>query len=282
MKSTVLQADVGQAGAQWLDAVQKQFGEPGRILIARAHELALERIGDTAHWTGQRRIDHARARAAIVAGLALDATSVAAALLVDVAGDEPTDQAAARSGIDAGVFALAGNVARLAPIQLLGDRGAARRRTSERTAQLEAIRKMLLAMVEDIRAVLIKLADQLQTLRYLAVHGDVDARSSAAQNTLDLFAPLANRLGVWQLKWELEDLAFRCTDPDTYRTIARDVDEKRADRESYIANVMTELGLALKDAGIKAEISGRPKHIYSIWKKMQRKGLRFEQREDNY
>jgi GTP pyrophosphokinase len=124
--------------------------------------------------------------------------------------------------------------ARMGQIQALRVRDRDSKKASERSAQLEAARKMLLAMVQDVRVVLIKLADQMQTLRFLAGRGDDPARQSAARDTFELFAPLANRLGVWQLKWELEDLAFRCSDPEAYKRIARELDEKRADREAYI------------------------------------------------
>ncbi len=99
------------------------------------------------------------------------------------------------------------------------------------------------------------------------------AREDAAREALELFSPLANRLGVWQLKWELEDLAFRCLEPETYRDLARELDEKRKDRETYIGEVIRILRIELEAAGIVAEVSGRPKHIYSIWRKMQRKGV---------
>ena len=146
-------------------------------------------------------------------------------------------------------------------------------KTNDRASQLEALRKMLLAMAQDVRVVLIKLADQVQWLRELASKEDADAREDAARETLELFSPLANRLGVWQLKWELEDLAFRCLEPETYRNLARQLDEKRKDRETYIGEVIRILRIELKAAGIEAEVSGRPKHIYSIWRKMQRKGV---------
>jgi GTP pyrophosphokinase len=135
---------------------------------------------------------------------------------------------------------------------------------------------MLLAIVQDVRVVLIKLADQVQLLRQLAATGDAQARQNAAGDTMDLFAPLANRLGMWQIKWELEDLAFRCLEPQTYRNLARELDEKRVDRETYISNVVQLLRAELAAAGIAGEVAGRPKHIYSIWRKMQTKGVGLE------
>ncbi len=136
----------------------------------------------------------------------------------------------------------------------------------------EGLRRLLLAIVRDLRVVPILLARQLALLR-AAARLPEDERRALAQLTRDIHAPLANRLGIWQLKWELEDLAFRHLDPDTYRRIARLLDDKRAGRERYIAQVTRALGEALAAQGVDAEVAGRPKHIYSIWKKMQKKGV---------
>jgi GTP pyrophosphokinase len=164
----------------------------------------------------------------------------------------------------------------MAQIQVLRGRVESGPRQADRAAQLESLRKMLLAMVQDVRVVLIKLADQVQLLRELAATGDAQGRENAAGDTMDLFAPLANRLGVWQIKWELEDLAFRCLEPHTYKNLARQLDEKRVDRETYIAKVVQLLRAELAAAGIAGEVAGRPKHIYSIWRKMQSKGVGLE------
>ena len=142
--------------------------------------------------------------------------------------------------------------------------------------QAEALRKMLLAIASDVRLVFIRLADELYQLRH-AKQASPAERERLARETREIFAPLANRLGIWQLKWELEDLSFRYLDPDNYKRIAGWLVAKRADRERYIADVQAELRVALDKAGVKAEIAGRPKHIYSIWRKMQKKGLSFEQ-----
>jgi len=139
----------------------------------------------------------------------------------------------------------------------------------------EGLRRMLLALVRDVRVVLIALAWQLVKLRR-ARDKDADAVSLAKEAML-IHAPLANRLGVWQLKWELEDLAFRYDQPEDYRRIARLVDERRSDREKFISSFIGKLETAIKTSGIKGEVKGRPKHIYSIWKKMQRKGLDFDE-----
>jgi len=136
--------------------------------------------------------------------------------------------------------------------------------------QSEALRKMLLAVVSDVRLVLVRIAEQLLRLRD-ARRAPGNIQQALALETREIYAPLANRLGVWQLKWELEDLAFRYVDPDTYRDIANALNEKRDEREQFIDAVKDQLQAELKSNGVSAEISGRPKHIYSIWRKMQRK-----------
>ena len=143
----------------------------------------------------------------------------------------------------------------------------------------EGLRRLLLSIVHDLRVVPVLLARQLACMR-AADRLSEDQRRALAQLTRDIHAPLANRLGIWQLKWELEDLAFRFLEPDTYRHIAREVDETRLARERYVEAVKRRLSAALDENGIRAEVSGRPKHIYSIWRKMQKKKLAFDQLYD--
>jgi GTP pyrophosphokinase len=142
--------------------------------------------------------------------------------------------------------------------------------------QAETLRKMLLAVVSDPRLVLARLAEELVALRHARTLPAAE-RERRALEARTIYAPLANRLGVWQLKWELEDLAFRYLEPEEYRRVAAALNERRADRERYIAEVSAELGASLREAGIEAQVYGRPKHIYSIFRKMQRKQLAFEQ-----
>ena len=142
--------------------------------------------------------------------------------------------------------------------------------------QVDNVRRMLLAMVEDVRAVVIKLAERIACLRE-AKKADEETRVLMAQEITNIYAPLANRLGIGQLKWELEDLAFRYLHPDTYKQIAKQLDEKRLDRERYIREFVQSLRNGLKEAGVDAEVYGRPKHIYSIWRKMQKKHLEFNE-----
>ena len=142
--------------------------------------------------------------------------------------------------------------------------------------QQEALRKMLLAMCKDLRVVLLKLASRLQTLRWFA-KSKLPGAERYGEETLALYAPLANRLGIWQIKWELEDLSLRFTKPEEYHAIARDLDESREERILFMKQSVEFIKKLLAENGIESEVSGRPKHIYSIWKKMQRKHLRFDQ-----
>jgi GTP pyrophosphokinase len=147
--------------------------------------------------------------------------------------------------------------------------------------QLEALRKMLLAMATDMRVVLVRLASRVTTLRHFSeIKREDEISHQYASETLDLYAPLANRLGVWQLKWELEDLAFRFIEPANYKRIAKMLEEKRMEREGFVEHAIARLKKEMAAAGIKAEVSGRPKHIYSIWNKMQGKSLDFSELYD--
>jgi GTP pyrophosphokinase len=175
------------------------------------------------------------------------------------------------------------NVFRLArELNQLGHFGLPAGWTPERglePGQAESLRKMLVAVVADVRLVVVRLAEQLQKMRS-AKNMDTDSQHRLAVETREVYAPLANRLGVWQLKWELEDLAFRYLEPAEYRRIAAALKSRRAEREEYLKNFEAELSRQLQAAGIEATIQARPKHIYSIWRKMQRKQVPFERLMD--
>jgi len=218
-------------------------------------------------------IAQAREAAVIVASLTEDAV-LASALLAQAAfaaGTEPAREIELHFG--PAVAALARELAHFGDIRLSP---AAATTHHLEPAQAEALRKMLLSVVSDPRLVLARLARQLVELT-AAKDGHPATRERLALETREIFAPLANRLGLWQLKWELEDLAFRYLDPDAYRRIAAALAEKRTDRQSYITELCRTLEQTLHAAGITAEVSGRPKHIYSIHRKMERKQLSFEQ-----
>jgi len=174
---------------------------------------------------------------------------------------------------DAEVEALANGLAQLGRFELPADW---RPGEALATQQSETLRKMLLAIVADVRLVLVRIAEQLYRLRE-AKGSDRGEQERIAIETREIYAPLASRLGIWQLKWELEDLAFRYLEPETYQEIARALRERRSEREAFIADVVRQLREALAAEGIRAEITGRPKHIYSIWRKMRRKNRPLEQ-----
>ncbi len=214
--------------------------------------------------------------AAILLELALDHECVAAVFLVQVLRAQPESARDLREQFGGRVLDLAEGVLRMGEIGALSGKAVSPSRPEAQAAQLETLRKMLLAMVQDVRVVLIKLADHMRELRAAVKSGNVLRRTELAELTRDIFAPLANRLGVWQIKWELEDLALRVLEPESYQRIARLLDEKRQDRERYIENVVAVLQGELTRAGISGDVSGRPKHIASIHRKMTNKSLDFE------
>ncbi|WP_342116148.1 RelA/SpoT family protein [Pseudoduganella sp. OTU4001] len=172
---------------------------------------------------------------------------------------------------------------RLRELTLASSGSSARTKTAaqQAVAQVESLRKMLLAMATDMRVVLVRLASCCSTLRYFAdIKRFDDVTRAYGRETLDLYAPLANRLGIWQVKWELEDLSFRFIEPETYKRIAKMLEEKRMARESFVTSSIARLQSELESAGIKAEVFGRPKHIYSIWNKMKGKELDFSELYD--
>jgi GTP pyrophosphokinase len=261
-------AGAPQAVAEWLDGLRPVYGDAAVARIAAAWERVCAAAGETRGADGERVIDRALGAATILAGLKLDPASICAALLAPLPALGAFDAGEVTAVHGADVAALVGGVARMSDIRALP----AGVDAAERAAQAENLRKMLLAMVEDIRVVLIKLAERTQALRFLMT-GEEVLRKRVAREVSDLFAPLANRLGVWQLKWELEDLALRALEPEVYKEIARSLDERRLDRQRYIEDVIGTLSRELRDGGIDADVTGRPKHITSIWNKMRRKGV---------
>jgi GTP pyrophosphokinase len=243
--------------------------------VQSALALAQSLYGDACLSSGESALDHALGTAAIVAELKLDGVALSAALLAPIARLFPERIRSVKERCGAVVAELVEGVARMEQIHALSSR-ASSVPPAEQATQLEALRKMLLAMFQDTRVVLVKLADHTQELRFAVKSGDDTTRLATALLTQDIFAPLANRLGVWHLKWEMEDLAFRLREPETYQRIARLLDGKRLDRERYIETVIAQLKGELARAGISAEVTGRPKHIFSIYKKMHIKGIDFE------
>ena len=211
--------------------------------------------------------------AAILAALDAERAIIAGAMIRPLLARALLPRAAAVADFGEAATVLAEELSRLGEFRAGGAFAPDRTLSA---GQADALRRMLLAVVTDPRLVLVRLADQLRRMRGARELGDAE-RLHLAWETREIYAPLANRLGIWQLKWELEDLSFRWLEPAEYRRIADWLNESRADRERYIESVIAEIGAELAEAGIAAEVIGRPKHIYSIWRKMQRKGLAFEQ-----
>lgn len=262
----------GEMNLQTLLEALPNLSPNDRSLIERAYHKAEKAHEGQCRKSGEPYFTHCVAVAHILAEMKLDAEAVAAALLHDTLEDTRVTYEELRSEFGNKVSALVDGVSKLTNLPINVDSGG---RRNDR--ELEYIRKMLLAMGDDVRVVLVKLADRLhnmRTLGYMPPH----KQEQIAQETLDIFAPLANRLGIWQIKWELEDLSFRYLNPDEYKRIATNIAERRTDRENYIQKISSALRSELKNYGLEsATISGRPKHIYSIYSKMQRKQLPFDQ-----
>lgn len=263
------------------DAIWADLDEAQRHTLQAVARDAQAVYGDQRLESGEATWPHALEMAGLAAELRLDVTARAAALLFALPNQEGFDRDRFEQQYGLDIARLVRGVHKLNQIRPIAQAFVSDAALSPQDlkAQVEILRKMLLAMVEDVRVVLLRLASRTQTLRYYAQNPD-PARLAVAQETLELLAPLANRLGVWELKWELEDLSFRFLHPETYREIARKLDEKRLERESFIANAVQRVQSALRERGVVAEVYGRPKHIYSIWNKMHRKGLAFDELYD--
>jgi GTP pyrophosphokinase len=275
----VLHATPGSAAPQavdaWLESLRPTYGDDRVRAFADAWDALRAAAGETRNDDGESHVDRALGTASILASLNLDPASIRAALLMPLPSLPGYDAEALASRHGAEVAALVAGVTRMGGIRALPGGHT----PAERSAQAESLRKMLLAMVEDVRVVLIKLAERTQALRFL-IGTDEERCRQAAREVTDLFAPLANRLGVWQLKWELEDLSLRSLEPAVYKRIAKALDERRLDRQRYIADVIAGLRAELREAGIDAEVTGRPKHITSIWNKMRRKDVGIDELYD--
>ena len=229
--------------------------------------------------TGEAPLEHALGLARSIADLRLDTDARAAGLLFAVPSYLPQSDEKLKSAFGGHVASLVDGITQLNRLRVITRSVVTENKGAARQSQAEVLRKMLLAMVADIRVVLLRLASRAQTLRFLTRAND-ESRRPVAQETLDIYAPLANRLGVWQLKWELEDLSFRFLEPEVYKRIAGMLDERRGERERFIDEAIGLLARELSVSGVKAQISGRPKHIYSIYNKMRQKSLDFEELYD--
>jgi len=271
---------------QFLERLPKNYSVLDTEQIKKAYQLAEEAHQGQSLPSGLPYFSHCVAVALILADLSVPPELIIAGLLHDVVEDTDITLDQISKEFNAEVAVLVDGVTKLTnlPRLLRGDhfdkdnseaKDLSRHRKIREDEIAEALRKIFLAMSDDIRVVLVKLADRLHSMRTLS-HFDEARQKRIAHETLDIFAPLANRLGIWQIKWELEDLAFRYVAPQNYKEIAEKLANRRADRESQISEIIERLNQELAAEGIKAKISGRPKHIYSIYKKMARKGMPFE------
>ena len=234
-------------------------------LIKRAYQTAAEAHDGQLRASGEPFIQHSLATAATLVDLRLDPATIAAGLLHDVPEDTAVTVGKIRKVFGDEIATLVDGVTKLRKISW----------TSLEEEKAESLRKIFLAMVDDIRVILIRLADRLHNMHTLAALPE-DRRTEIARETLDIFAPLAHRLGMWQIKEELEDLALRYLEPDKYREVVELISERRTVRERYVEKVVGTVRRSLSEAGIKAEVTGRRKHIYSIYQKMQKEGRDFD------
>jgi GTP pyrophosphokinase len=275
-----------------LEQLPENYSIADRELIQRAYRVAEEAHREQRRLSGEPYINHCLAVASILADLRVPPEVVAAGLLHDTVEDTTVTLEDIRRDFGEAVTVLVDGVTKLTNLPRVsrddqhaevanGNNGSepaeAQPNTLGRKRDLvsETLRKTFLAMGDDVRVVLIKLADRLHNMRTLSFMPE-KKRRKIAKETLDIFAPLANRLGIWQIKWELEDLGFRHLNPEKYREIAEQIQERRPEREAQIAAIQRELAQLLASNNIQVEISGRPKHIYSIYKKMTQKGKPFD------
>ncbi len=238
----------------------------GQQLVRKAFDRAASAHHGQRRLSGEEYVNHPLEVAAILADLELDAPTIAAALLHDTVEDTNLTAEEVKREFGPEVANLVEGVTKLGRIALRTDQ----------QQQAENVRKMMVAMAEDLRVVLIKLADRLHNMRTLDPLPEAKRRK-ISRETLDIYAPLAHRLGIGQIKWELEDLAFRNLEPEAYEDVVKRIARKRGERESLVSDLRDILARELEKVGIQSEITGRPKHIYSVWQKMTREEKEFSE-----
>lgn len=272
LKNTKGEVDSDFSLDQWMLKLSDKFPDDQLECIREAAVMALVAHKHQKRASGKPYVTHVFEVAEILLNIGLDYESIIAAILHDVVEDTSVTLEQLESMFGSSVSMLVDGVTKMALVKNTSIKQPGKHKKNWGNA--ESLRKMMLAMVGDVRVILIKLADRLHNLRTLK-YLPVEKQKRIAEETLDIYAPLANRMGIWQIKWELEDLSFRYIEPDQYKKIALLLDERRQDREDFINEVIKILTSEFSKAGIKADLSGRPKHIYSIWKKMDRKGVSF-------
>ncbi|MBN1120096.1 MAG: bifunctional (p)ppGpp synthetase/guanosine-3',5'-bis(diphosphate) 3'-pyrophosphohydrolase [Anaerolineae bacterium] len=243
-----------------------------RTILQRAYNLAISAHQGQKRASGEDYVIHCVEVARLLIELGLDTSVIAAGLLHDIVEDTSITLEDLREEFGEEIAGLVGGVTKMDQLTLSTED---KPEGKPRDREAEYLRKTLLAMNDDVRVILIKLADRLHNMRTLG-HLSSERQIRNARETIEIFAPLASRLGIWQLKWELEDLSFRYLEPDRYKQIAKLIDERRDDRDRYMERLIERIGNTLEQNHIEASVKGRPKHIYSIWRKMERKQLPFD------
>jgi len=266
------QQDDASAARHWLAALPAGYSEDDCRRLAEACDILVRCRGNQTLETGESQVRHLLSTADILVQLNMDVETMVAATLNGCLARSGMSEEKLRERFGVGIASMVADLARIEQIANV-DAAIPAKDLAEHE---ENLRRLLLGIAEDVRVVLVVLAQRLHLMRSIKNLED-GRRRKIAQDTQRVYAPLANRLGVWQIKWELEDLILRYLEPKEYKRIAKLLDGRRGEREAYIAGVMAILREKFAEAGIKAEISGRPKHIYSIWRKMQRKNVDIEQ-----
>jgi GTP pyrophosphokinase len=279
--------------SKFIASLSDRYTQADKELLQRALDFAERAHEGQKRASGEPYVNHCKAVASILAEMHVPPVVVAAGLLHDTVEDTTIDLKDLKREFGKEVFDLVQAVTKLGSLPrvsrsasaaqkgLDGKPGRKDDQVKQWRAELasENLRKTFLAMAEDPRVVLIKLADRLHNMRTLSYLPE-DKQKRIAQETMDLFAPLANRIGIWQIKWDLEDLAFRYIDPEVYHDIAKQLHERRSDRERKMKKIISNITKVMNQEGMQAEVTGRPKHIYSIFKKMRRKKIPFNELSD--
>jgi guanosine-3',5'-bis(diphosphate) 3'-pyrophosphohydrolase len=284
------------AVTKFIEQLSEKYSQPEKELLQRALEMAEKAHKGQKRASGEPYINHCKAVATILAEMGVPPSVVAAGLLHDTVEDTGIDFKDLKREFGNEVYNLVQAVTKLGSLprvskssQRIQKRKTKKKQETETDSEdpsiwradlaSENLRKTFLAMAEDPRVVLIKLADRLHNMRTLGYLPE-EKQKRIAQETMDLFAPLASRIGIWQMKWDLEDLSFRYLEPEIYHDIAKQLDERRSERERKMKKIISHITDVMAQAGMDAEVTGRPKHIYSIYRKMTKKKVPFEQLSD--
>ncbi|QIK38021.1 bifunctional (p)ppGpp synthetase/guanosine-3',5'-bis(diphosphate) 3'-pyrophosphohydrolase [Caldichromatium japonicum] len=270
------EADDAEAIGHWLETLKGRYPEDERLLLSRACDWLARCQGGCRLQTGESAVRHRLATADILVRLNMDAETLGAALLKGCLEQGGVELEGLKREFGHPIVRMVEDLARIEkltnPRSSAGLEVQATLADKDRAQHEENLRRLLLGLSEDVRVILIVLAERLHLMRAIK-DLEPERRAQIARETRRLYAPLANRLGIWQIKWELEDLALRYLEHEAYRRIVGLLSERREERERYIQSVIALLRNKFAEIGIRVEITGRPKHIYSIWKKMQRKGV---------